>query len=116
MDRRTDTQRQQQGREERKEGVDQFLARCLPLPFVFDIGIVPSLGSWLNVAEGDQDVHAGSGGGDGGENMVEVPVYLNTERKTILCAVRLKGRSEQFGSVGVPWYELGTAVTLWCDP
>jgi len=53
--------------------------------------------------------------------MVHVPIYLNMERSAILCAVHLKGQranslSESVLPMAVPWYELGTAITLWSDP
>jgi len=54
---------------------------------------------------------------DGAEDasMVELPMYLNAERKVVLSTVRLKGRVEE-GAAVTPWHELCSAITLWADP
>ena len=54
---------------------------------------------WLEIQEDEESA-----------DMVQVPVYLNTERNAMLCTVRLAGVTS------VPWHELGTAITVWSEP
>jgi dynein heavy chain 1 len=85
-------------------------AKCLAYGGSQPVALPPLIFRWVNTA-----VDKPSNAED--KDIVDVPIYINIERATLLCSVRLRGEGGGGGGGGgVPFFEMGTAITLWSDP